>query len=508
MPQKADEEKVLKAARSSIPLTVKSYTLPRETEEYLEQILFLFLREMGQEQLKDALSYCLREIAVNAKKANTKRVYFQERGLDLLDDDDYQEGMQQFKQDTLENISHYLQRQKEEGLYVKVVFHARGRVLHLYVINNTMITKKEQIRVYDRIARSRAFNSLEEALTTVLDDSEGAGLGIVILVLMLKKIGLDEDAFDIDARDGETVARVSIPMSQVRLESLDMISQRIVSEIEALPRFPENIVALQKMIEDPNSEIAEIARQVSTDPSLTADLLKLVNSAQFMLPKKVDNIVEAVKMVGMRGLRNLLFFHGTQKILGNETAETKRLWEHSYRTAFYAYQLARSVTRKKEILDDVYVGGILHDMGKIIFSSVHPELIEKIHGFCREKGIQEEIFEDLAAGLNHSEIGAMIAEKWNFPDALVAAIKYHHTPTTATMEFRDVVFTVYLANGLTHYGEKTLGIDQLEPAVLKYFNIGSEAQLGQIEQKLDSMFGKANARMYERVSSGSASQSA
>ncbi|MFP4373563.1 MAG: HDOD domain-containing protein [Spirochaetaceae bacterium] len=508
MPQKADEEKVLKAARSSIPLTVKSYTLPRETEEYLEQILFLFLKEMGQEQLKDALSYCLREIAVNAKKANTKRVYFRERGLDILDEQDYQEGMRQFKQDTLENISHYLQLQKEEGLYVKIVFHARGRVLHLYVINNTMITKKEQIRVYDRIARSRAFNSLEEALTTVLDDSEGAGLGIVILVLMLKKIGLDEDAFDIDARDGETVARVSIPMSQVRLESLDMISQRIVSEIEALPRFPENIVALQKTIEDPNSEIAEIARQVSTDPSLTADLLKLVNSAQFMLPKKVDNIVEAVKMVGMRGLRNLLFFHGTQKILGNETAETKRLWEHSYRTAFYAYQLARSVTRKKEILDDVYVGGILHDMGKIIFSSVHPELIEKIHGFCREKGIHEEIFEDLAAGLNHSEIGAMIAEKWNFPEALVAAIKYHHTPTTAPMEFRDVVFTVYLANGLTHYGEKALGIDQLEPAVLKYFNVGGEAQLGQIEQKLDTMFEKANARMYDRVSSGSASQSA
>ncbi|MFO8063825.1 MAG: HDOD domain-containing protein [Spirochaetia bacterium] len=499
MPQKADEEKVLKAARSSIPLTVKSYTLPRETEDYLEQILHLFLKEMGQEQLKDALAYCLREIAVNAKKANTKRVYFRERGLDLLDEADYQEGMKQFKQDTLENISHYLNRQKEEGLYVKVVFHARGRVLHLYVINNTMITKKEQIRVYDRIARSRAFNSLEEALTTVLDDSEGAGLGIVILVLMLKKMGLDEDAFDIDARNGETVARITIPMSQIRLESLDMISQRIVREVEQLPRFPENIVELQKMIEDPDSEIAHIARQVSTDPSLTAELLKLVNSAQFMLPKKVDNIVEAVKMVGMRGLRNLLLFHGTQKVLGNETNETKRLWEHSYRTAFYAYQLARNVTRKKEILDDVYVGGILHDMGKIIFSSVHPDLIENIHSFCREKGIPEEIFEDLAAGLNHSEIGAMIAQKWNFPDALIAAIKYHHTPGSAPVEYRDVVFTVYLANGLTHYGEKTLGMDQLEPRVLKYFNINNEAQLDQVEEKLDKLFEKTNTRAYERA---------
>ncbi|MFP3960066.1 MAG: HDOD domain-containing protein [Spirochaetaceae bacterium] len=508
MPPKADEEKVLKAARSSIPLTVKSYTLPRETEEYLEQILEIFLKEMGQEQLKDALSYCLREVAVNAKKANTKRVYFRERGLDILDDEDYREGMRGFKQDTLENISHYLERQKDEGLYVKVVFHAKGRVLHLYVINNSVITKKEQIRIYDRIARSRAFSSLEEALTTVLDDSEGAGLGIVILVLMLKKIGLDEDAFDIDARDGETVARVSIPMSKVRLESLDVISQRIVREVEALPRFPENIVALQKTIEDPDSDIAEIARQVSTDPSLTADLLKLVNSAQYMLPKKVDNIVEAVKMVGMRGLRNLLFFHGTQKILGNETANTKRLWEHSYRTAFYAYHLARSVTRKKETLDDVYVGGILHDMGKIIFSSVHPDLIDKIHNFCRQKGISQEIFEDLAAGLNHSEIGGMIAEKWNFPDALVAAIKYHHTPTSAPPVYREVVYTVYLANGLTHYGEDKLGIEQLEPAVLKHFNLKDEAQLGQVAEKLQNMFERANARAYERTGTVEASREA
>jgi hypothetical protein len=71
------------------------------------------------------------------------------------------------------------------------------------------------------------------------------------------------------------------------------------------------------------------------------------------------------------------------------------------------------------------------------------------------------------------------------------------------------VFTVYLANGLTHYGEKTLGIDQLEPAVLKYFNVSSEEQLGQIEQKLDNMFERANARMYDRVGTSSgAGQSA
>ena len=68
---------------------------------------------------------------------------------------------------------------------------------------------------------------------------------------------------------------------------------------------------LQRLIADPNSDITDIAREISVDPSMTADLLKLVNSAQFMLPKRVDNIVEAVKLVGTKGVRNLLYSYGT-----------------------------------------------------------------------------------------------------------------------------------------------------------------------------------------------------
>ena len=368
MAKQVDEAKVLQAARSSIPLTVKSFTLPHETEVYLEEILGVFLKELGQDRLKDPLAYCLRELAVNAKKANTKRVYFKEKGLSLTNEPEYEEGMRNFKQETLDNINHFLEMQKgRRALHQGHLPHEGGR-LNLYVANNTEITKREQFRVFDRIARSRAFDSLEEALTTVIDDSEGAGLGIVILVLMLKKIGLDEDAFDIDTRNGETIARIVDPMDQVKADNLDMISEKLVEEIDSLPRFPENIVSLQKKIDEPEAELAEIARMVSTDPSLTADLLKVVNSAAYMLPKRVDNIVEAVKLVGLRGLKNLLYQYGTQQVLGSETPETKALWEHSYRTAYYAYNLARSVTKKRDILDDVYAGGILHDMGKIIFS--------------------------------------------------------------------------------------------------------------------------------------------
>jgi putative nucleotidyltransferase with HDIG domain len=493
MAKQVDTAKVVQAARSSIPLTVRSYTLPHETEVYLEEILSVFLEEVGQERLRDPLAYCLRELAVNAKKANTKRVYFTEKGLSLLSTEEYEEGMRHFKQETLDNIGHYLELQKENGLYVKVIFHNKGGQLNLYVCNNAEITKKEQFRIFDRIARSRAFDSLEEALTTVIDDSEGAGLGIVILVLMLKKIGLDEDAFDIDTRNGETVARLVIPMDQVKADNLDMISEKLVEEIESLPRFPENIVNLQKKIAEPDTELSEIARMVSTDPSLTADLLKVVNSAAFMLPKRVDNIVEAVKLVGLRGLKNLLYQYGAQQVLGSETPETKLLWEHSYRTAYYAYNLARSVTKKRDILDDVYAGGILHDMGKIIFSSTHPTMINRIEKFCRDKGIPSELFEDLSSGLNHAEIGGRIARKWNFPDALVYAIEYHHHPSDCPRAHRDVVYTVYMANVLADPKHREFDFDQFDQDVMQEFNIAGHDQMNVIRTRLESMFRQEQA---------------
>ncbi len=487
MAQKVNSEKVKKAVRESVPLAIKSYTLPHETEQNLEDILGIFLHEFGQDSLKDRLAYCMKELTVNAKKANTKRVYFKEKGLDISNPADYAEGMKNFKEETLSNINHYLEKQKEAGLYIKVVFHAKKNTFTLSIRNNTEISRKEQMRVYDRIARSRAFETMEEALSTVLDDTEGAGLGIVILVLMLKKMGLDEDSFDIDVENGETVARISLPFSEIHMENLNLLSDEIVREINELPQFPENIIHLQELINDPESEINEIARDISTDPSLTADLLKVVNSAQFMLPKRVDNIVEAVKLVGLRGLKNLLYSYGTQKILKQQM---RWLWDHSYKVAFFAYQLAKNFKRKKELTDDAYVGGILHDMGKIIFSEVHPHLLDKISTFCDERGIDRELFEDLSAGLNHAEIGGRVAEKWNFPTSLIQIIRYHHDPMEADKEHNDVVNTVYLANAMVNMEDGEVTFEQLNPKILADFGIKGREQVNLIRERLSGAFEK------------------
>ena len=485
MAKQVDVAQINKAIAASVPVTIKTFKLPHETEMYIEEVLGVYLEKFGQQELKDRLAYCMRELAVNAKKANTKRVYFSEKNLDINDADDYFEGMQSFKQETLDNINYWLEKQQEAGLYIKVVFHSSTDSFTMAIKNNVMISQKEQIRVYDRIARSRAFESMEEALSSVLDDSEGAGLGIVILVLMLKKIGLDEDAFDIDVVEDETVARITIPFAEVHVENLNQLAQEIVDEIDDLPQFPENVVFIQKLINDPESELTDIARQISMDPTLTADLLKVVNSAQFMLPKKVDNIVEAVKLVGLRGIRNMLFSYGTQKVL--KTAQ-KSLWDHSYRVAFYSYNLAKNFKRKKDILDDAYVGGILHDIGKIIFQNVHPELLDKISRFCSEKEFQHDIMEELSAGLNHAMIGGMIAEKWNFPQSLVEAIRFHHIPGNCSKEYRDVVNTVYLANCMANIESGELTWEQMDTGILLDFGIQSEDQFMMIQKRLADAF--------------------
>ena len=483
-----DEIKIKKAIQSGLPLTITTYTLPKEIEAYIEQVVEAFLRIMNQQKLKDYVLYCVQELVVNAKKANTKRVYFKERGLNIDNENDYKTGMENFKNETFEHMAHYLQLQKEKGLYIKVILQVKRNTIFLQIRNNVLANKTEQLRVHDKVARSRQFDTLEDAFSQVLDDSEGAGLGLVILVLMLKKLGLDDDSFIFKTTDSYTVAGISIPLDQTLIENMSVLSDEIAENIDSLPQFPENIIHIQKLINDPDSDMPAIAKQISIDPALTADLLKIVNSAQYMLSKKVDNISNAVKLVGIRGIKNLLYSYGAMKILGDDTQDKKKLWEHSYKTAFYAYNLVKNFKNDTNLLDDAYIGGILHDMGKIIFSNVHPDLLNKIKNFCAEKNVTSSAFEDLSAGMNHAELGALIAEKWNFPERLVAAIRFHHDPNAAPPEYKDLVDTVYLANMLLEYESKNITFDQIEPVPMKNLRLKTQKQIDILLERLSAGF--------------------
>lgn len=475
-----DVAKIQKATRMGIPFSITTYTLPHEIELYIADVVTCFLLELSQERLKDYLIYCINELTTNAKKANTKRVYFKEMKLNINDPVDYEIGMKTFKSDTLSNINYYLQLQKEAGLFVKVVMQVKNRDIIIEIKNNCEMTKTEFKRVFDKLARSQQFVSLEDAMTQVLDDSEGAGLGLVIMILMLKKVGLTDDSYNVLVENGETITRIIMPIDLTTQEQLSGLTDDIISYIDTLPQFPDNIAQIEKLLNDPDSKLSNIASLISNDVSLTTDLLKLVNSAAFSLAKKCTSISEAVKMVGIRGLKNLLYSIGTMQLLGHMSDEQKDLWEHSYKTAFFSYNLARNFLHNSIVTEDAYVCGLLHDLGKIIFSTMYPQLLEKINTLAKSKNIPDKVLQVLLSGINHPEIGAALAEKWNFPPAIIIAIRYHHSVENAPQEFKTLVSTICLADLMIHYSAGTVEYYQIDKNLLAIFKISSEEHLQKI----------------------------
>ncbi len=481
-------QQIRDAIERSLPLSFRSAAVPEEFIAGLEGVLSAFLTELGHGDMLDPLFFCVQELVSNAKKANNKRVYFTDKKLDIHDPGHYAKGMETFREEVFSNVAYYLKRMEEEGCSVEVVFHRRGQSMVISVANNIEMTAKEQLRVFNRIARSRAFSNVEEAFSSVLDDSEGAGLGLVIVLLFLKKMGMGEDSFELVVREGTTRINLRVPFSQVHMEGLEAVAEKITAELEILPKFPENILALQHLLSDPSSELSDMARLISRDPAFTAELLRHVNSAAFLLSRKVKNVIDAVKMAGTRFLRNMLYSYGTQTVLSDKYPQMRQLWNHSYQVAFYSYVLARNVLRTRRSAEDVYVGGILHDLGKIIVDYLYPDLLDALEDFAEQKGIPRKLLEGLSFGINHASIGGRIAQEWNFPAGLVEAISYHHEPQNCDAEQRDIVYVVYLANLLSLYGEDSLRYEQIDADVLAHLRIRDEEHLRSIRQSLETAY--------------------
>lgn len=492
---KIDLGTIQKSIRDSTPITFRITAFTHDRHALMDRVIEVFLTELGQERILEPLAYCVKELIGNAQKANMKRLYFLEQELTITDEADYAKGMEQFNQALTQNADRFIQQLKRQKLYIVVTFQVSGGTLFIKVRNNAEMMPNEQARVYERIVRSRAFDSFYEALNSAIDTTEGAGLGVLILIQTLKRFGLEEDAFSISSDNGSTVARLTIPMEEVHFEKINLLAQVVARDIDSLPQFPENVVALQNMTNDPMIEISEIAKRVSIDPVLTADLLRLVNSAYFHLPKRITNIPQAITLVGMKGIRNLLYTHGTQEILGEKYKESRALWDHLYQTALYAFYLARAIKLSREQHDDAYVAGLLHDIGLIVIANPHPDLEEKIRLFCSKKNVPRRVMENFSYGLNHADVGGLIAQKWNFPEQLVEGIKYHHEPLKASQTQKNIVFCVYLANALCNLERGNLSYEQIEPIVLHDMAINDEGQFRKVHRSLRYSYEKQKKKL-------------
>ena len=488
---KLDLSKIKMAIRAGIPLSITTYTLPREMEAYIDSVLKAFLNELNQNQMSEYLTYCLNELLTNGKKANTKRIFFKQKNLDIFNAEQYSEGIKNFKRETLSNIRYYLDLQKKAGLYVKLILQARNNKIKIEVRNNSEWTVEEYKRMHDKLSRAQQYTSVDQATNQVLDETEGAGLGLIIMILILEKIGLTEENFQILCENGETITRIILPLDEKTQNNLSVVSREFVNLIDELPQFPDSVMRINRLLNNPDSKMSEIATLISSDISLTSDLLRLVNSATFALASPCRSISDAVKLVGIRGIKNMILSVSSMNVLNTLGEETKALWTHAYRVAFYTYNLARNFySSDRTIVEDSYICGLLHDMGKLIFETIHPAYINRIKDICAQKGIQPDIFEKLVAGVNHGEIGALIAEKWNFPEVIVSVIRHHHEPDLAPENVKKLTEIVYLSDMIAHYQIKDIDFYQFDQEVLAKFHITNEIQMQKISDSLEKAFDK------------------
>ncbi len=204
-----DIQSIRDAVRERRPVNFYCYTLTLEQKQRFQNILNVFLEECGESYLFNCLSYCLFELLDNASKANAKRIYFKEHNLNIDNEQDYKNGMKEFKESLDENTLHYESELKAVHLQVHLLLTADD-IISITVSNNTKITDNELNRIKEKIAKTKVYTSMADAMNDI-DQTEGSGLGIITVLIMLKKMGLASDNLKFKTTDNETIATIEIP---------------------------------------------------------------------------------------------------------------------------------------------------------------------------------------------------------------------------------------------------------------------------------------------------------
>lgn len=270
------------------------------------------------------------------------------------------------------------------------------------------------------------------------------------------------------------------------------ILQAIYKEIDNLPPIPENIKKVKELIKSPYSSIRQIATLIKRDPALTANLLRIANSAWYSVMRHVDTVDRAITIIGLKQLSNTILAISAKKILSERYNVMEDIWEESYKCAFYSQLIMKMKSKSSEELEAAYTAGLLHNIGKIILLTLSPELYSRIGLLSEKKNMDRHIIEKLSIGINHAEIGAKITEKWEFPKHIVNTISYHISPKLVN-DHKDIplTYTVYSArifSNITTLSEPIM--DKFEPKVLEYFGIDEEEQLIKLTRSLKQFYAR------------------
>jgi putative nucleotidyltransferase with HDIG domain len=221
-----------------------------------------------------------------------------------------------------------------------------------------------------------------------------------------------------------------------------------------IPPFPRAAQQVMGMLRDPRVQIPKVADIVALDQGFATKVLRMANSAYFGLPRKVSNVTEALVLLGWANVRIVLISASVGPILcrglKSYNMEEGVLWEHSVGSAFATQMLSKDLA--PAIYNMAFTSGLLHDVGKVATDmQLRGELRKQFADIASTSG--PEVAEKEVVGYTHSEIGEYLCTRWNLPEEIAEAIRFHHEPSSSESKLpgavaaADVLSNILLKEG-------------------------------------------------------------
>ncbi len=273
--------------------------------------------------------------------------------------------------------------------------------------------------------------------------------------------------------------------------------KKLQSYISKMPSLSTTVSKVLEICNDPSSSAHDLNRVISLDPVLTGQVLKLINSAYYGVPKRVTSLTKAIIMLGINTVKNLVLATSVlASFKGSKTGGTFSIddyWVHCLFVGTTSKIIAGLCGIPKNEREEFFVAGLLHDLGKLpmiaCFGDLYDEAVEKSD---REDAPLYQTEKDIM-GLNHCQVGLLIGAKWKLSNEMRNAIVYHHTPFAEGSLPDQLLYAMSLANQLTyhfrigHAGD-TFGDALLTRDLASHLGISVEEISGmreQIEQEID-----------------------
>jgi len=204
--------------------------------------------------------------------------------------------------------------------------------------------------------------------------------------------------------------------------------QDFLQMVEKMPPFPKSAHRIMELAADINCNPKDLVQVIEHDPIITIKLLKLVNSAFFSLSHEITSIRHALVYLGLNTVKNLALSIATIEAIPHKKLDnfnTHQFLLHALTTASIAQRIA---PRFDQDLDpgDAFIAGLLHDFGKMVFAQFSPVEFTKAIDLSIQKQQDLHLCEQEILGIDHAEIGSLLAEKWDLPQDLILCIRHHH----------------------------------------------------------------------------------